>query len=52
MSLHLVYDPLERVVAVEARPNMYQSACPRGDTFDMYIPFAASTTLVLPGREG
>ncbi|GAA0917755.1 recombinase family protein [Nonomuraea longicatena] len=31
MGLHLVYDPLERVVAVEARPSMYQSACPRGD---------------------
>lgn len=31
MGLHLIYDPLERVVAVEARPNMYQSACPRGD---------------------
>ncbi|RGA06367.1 hypothetical protein DI270_003760 [Microbispora triticiradicis] len=25
MGLHLAYDPLERVVAGEARPNMYQS---------------------------
>lgn len=30
MGLHLVYDPTERVVLVEARPSMYQSACPRG----------------------
>ncbi|MDH2426478.1 recombinase family protein [Sphaerisporangium sp. TRM90804] len=31
MGLHLVYNPSERVVLVEARPSMYQSACPRGD---------------------
>jgi site-specific DNA recombinase len=31
MGLHLVYDPSMRVVTVEARPRMYQSACPRGD---------------------
>ncbi|MEU8252115.1 hypothetical protein [Nonomuraea sp. NPDC048916] len=31
MGLYLVYDPSERVVAVEARPSMYRSTCPRGD---------------------
>ena len=31
MGLRLVYDPLDRVVAAEARPNTYQSTCPRGD---------------------
>ncbi|MEV0624212.1 recombinase family protein [Nonomuraea sp. NPDC050404] len=52
MGLHLVYDPSKRVVTVEARPSVYQSACPRPDILDTYMPFSASTTLVLPGREG
>jgi site-specific DNA recombinase len=50
MALNLVYNPSERVVLVEARPSMYQSACPRGDTSETYIPFAASTRLILPGQ--
>lgn len=31
LGLYLVYHPSERKVVVEARPNMYQSVCPRGD---------------------
>ncbi len=30
MGLTITCDPSERVVAVEVRPSMYQSACPRG----------------------
>ncbi|MFC6084024.1 hypothetical protein [Sphaerisporangium aureirubrum] len=38
MGLRLVYDPSERVVHVEARPSMYQSACPRSEPNQLHMP--------------
>lgn len=32
MGLHLIYEPSERVVVVEARPSMYRSTCPRTES--------------------
>ena len=50
MGIHLTCNPAERLVKVEAMPTMYPTVCPRGDTPDTYMPFAASAVLVLPGR--
>ncbi|MBO3751107.1 hypothetical protein J5X84_33970 [Streptosporangiaceae bacterium NEAU-GS5] len=46
MGLALVYDPSERVVAVEAKPSMYQSVCPRGDLYQFPMICVAEDLLV------
>ncbi len=53
LGLRLTYEPARKEVIARAQLGRSCSkVCPRGDTLDTYMPFAASTTIVLPGGEG
>ncbi|MBE1584544.1 hypothetical protein ACFPOI_43565 [Nonomuraea angiospora] len=53
LGLRLIYEPARNAVIAQAElGRSCTKVCPRGDTLDTYMTFAASTTLVLPGREG
>ncbi|MFD0882960.1 hypothetical protein ACFQ08_00040 [Streptosporangium algeriense] len=54
IGLRPAYQPRKKLVEARVQPGLHM--CERyvseGGTLDTYMPFAASTTLVLPGREG